>query len=107
MTNQSPAVIYDVDTLHVYNSYATLSGAKSALTRARKTGSMKYMGSHGYCRLKADRIAKLQVAPVWYFRELVDEEVEVTNLMSGNKVKIRKSDVGSCVDPSTERYWSM
>lgn len=36
-----------------------------------------------------------------------DEMVEVRNLMSGNPVMIRKSDRGTCVDPSTERYWSM
>lgn len=36
-----------------------------------------------------------------------DDEVEVTSMMNGAKVKIRRSDVGSCCDPSTERYWTM
>jgi hypothetical protein len=36
-----------------------------------------------------------------------DVEVEVTNLISGNPVMINKSQVGSCCDPSTERYHSM
>jgi len=33
--------------------------------------------------------------------------VTVKNLMSGADVEIRRSDRGTCVDPSTERYWSM
>jgi len=33
--------------------------------------------------------------------------VTVKNLMSGQDVEIRRSDRGTCVDPSTERYWSM
>lgn len=35
------------------------------------------------------------------------EMVEVKNIMTGKMVKIRRSDVGSCCDPSTETYWSM
>ena len=33
--------------------------------------------------------------------------VTVKNLMSGVDVEIRRSEQGTCVDPSTERYWSM
>ena len=33
--------------------------------------------------------------------------VTVKNLMSGQDVEIRRSERGTCVDPSTERYWSM
>ena len=33
--------------------------------------------------------------------------IKVKNLMSGAEVEIRRADRGSCVDPSTERYWSM
>lgn len=33
--------------------------------------------------------------------------VKVKNLMSGAEVEIRRADRGTCVDPSTERYWSM
>lgn len=44
-----------------------------------------------------------------YMRRLdeIDPHVEVKNLMSGKPVLIRKSDVGTCCDPSTETYWSM
>ena len=33
--------------------------------------------------------------------------VTVKNLMSGAEVEIRRSEQGTCGDPSTERYWSM
>lgn len=39
--------------------------------------------------------------------EELDPMVEVKNMMSGKPVLIRKSQVGTCVDPSTETYWSM
>ena len=100
------AYIYDTESLKIIKRYDTMRGAKSALTRARKSGSMKYMTSFGYGRMKADRVAKLDVCTPAEFQEL-DYEVEVKNLMSGKTVKILKSDEGGCTDPSTERYWSM
>lgn len=39
-------------------------------------------------------------------KEDIDPLVEVKNMMSGKPVMIRKSQVGTCVDPSTETYWS-
>lgn len=36
-----------------------------------------------------------------------DHMVPVTNLMSGSEILIRRSELGTCCDPSTERYWSM
>jgi hypothetical protein len=43
------------------------------------------------------------------FEHLVGQKVkvEVFNMMSGKPVMLAWNDVGSCVDPSTERYWSM
>ena len=40
-------------------------------------------------------------------RRAVDHKVTVRNLLSGKLVEIYESDVGSCVDPSTERYHCM
>lgn len=40
-------------------------------------------------------------------KENIDPLVEVKNMMSGKPVMIRMSQVGTCVDPSTETYWSM
>jgi len=42
----------------------------------------------------------------WY-DSFMAEMVTVQNLMSRKDVKIRRSDVGTCCDPSTERYWTM
>ena len=103
------AYIYDTESIKIIKRYDTERGAKAALTRARKSGSMRYMTSFGYGRMKADRVAKLDVCTAADFHDKIDYEVEVTPLMSetGKKVKIRKSEQGGCTDPSTERYWSM
>lgn len=37
----------------------------------------------------------------------IDPHVEVINMMSKKPVLIRKSEVGTCCDPSTETYWSV
>lgn len=41
------------------------------------------------------------------FENLYNPMVTVKNLLTGQDVKIRAQDVGSCVDPSTERYHCM
>ena len=103
------AVIYDTENTHIIKRYDTLVGAKSALTRARNSGSIRYMGSHGYVRRNADFIAKLDVCTSQEFADKIDYDVEVTPLMSdsGKTVTIKRSAQGGCTDPSTERYWSM
>ena len=35
------------------------------------------------------------------------QPVIVKSLMNGAEVEIRREDRGTCVDPSTERYWTM
>ena len=40
-------------------------------------------------------------------RAAADHKVLVRNLLSGKLVEINESDLGSCVDPSTERYHCM
>ena len=103
------AVIYDTENTYILKRYDTLKGAKGALTRARNTGKMRYMGSHGYCLFPKDKINKLEACTVQHFIDEVDYEVEVTPLMSlsGKTIKIKRSAQGGCTDPSTERYWSM
>ncbi len=103
------AVIYDTENTYILKRYDTLSGAKGALTRARNTGKMRYMGSHGYCLFPKDKIGQLEACTVQHFIDNVDYEVEVTPLMSetGKTIKIKRSERGGCTDPSTERYWAM
>lgn len=100
------AYIYDTENIKIIRRYDTMRGAKAALTRARKGAGLKYMASFGYGRIKGERLDRLDVCTPDEFAAL-DYEIEVRNLMSGKMVKIKKSDAGSCVDPSTERYWSM
>lgn len=100
------AYIYDTESIKIIRRYDSMRGAKAALTRARKGAGLKYMASFGYGRIKGERLDRLDVCTPDEFAAL-DYDVEVRNLMSGKMVKIKKSDVGSCVDPSTERYWSM
>lgn len=101
------AVIYNTETTKIIKRYKSVPAAKAALTRARKGNGLRYMCSFGYGRIKGERLDALDVCTLEHFNNEIDYEVEVKNLMSGGTVKIRKSDEGSCVDPSTERYWSM
>jgi len=39
--------------------------------------------------------------------EYKDPMVETHNMMNGKKCMIRKSRLGTCCDPATERYWTM
>ena len=39
--------------------------------------------------------------------KLRKKTVTVINLMSGKPCEIRACEVGTCCDPSTERYWTM
>jgi hypothetical protein len=76
-----------------YATYETLQGAKSAATRLQKTEGTRW---YGYVAMEYN-----------YWDRLFNPEVEVQSLMNGATVKIRKSEVGTCSDPSTERYWTM
>jgi hypothetical protein len=40
-------------------------------------------------------------------RHNADFKVTVKSLMNGKDVEIRRGDRGTCVDPSTERFWTM
>ncbi len=108
------AVIYDTENTHIIKSYKSLAAAKGALTRAHNVGSMKYMCSFGYGRIKGERLENLAACTMEYFNTRVDYDVEVTPLMAerdenGNMptVTLKRSEQGGCTDPSTERYWSM
>jgi hypothetical protein len=54
---------------------------------------------------KWGRYPTAQVASEKYFAEVIDHDIEVKGLEDGRMYTIRASDAGSCVDPSTERYW--
>lgn len=83
--------LFNPDTMYVYGMYPTERGAKIARTRILK---------------KDPAHSEMMVGDETAYN-LYDEVIEVKNLMSGQMVKIRKSQKGSVCDPSTERYWSM
>jgi hypothetical protein len=73
---------------HIYGEYSTERKAKNALKKL------------GYPE------DKFIVTSEEFYKNM-DHDVQVKNLMSGKMVTLRASQVGSCTDPSTERYWSM
>jgi antitoxin component of MazEF toxin-antitoxin module len=96
------AVIYDPLNIKVIATYADKAVARRMLNNAINKGH-KLDGR----RYIADRLAMFEVTTAEDFRENVDHFVTVKNLMSGKDVTIKASDQGTCVDPSTETYWSM
>ena len=87
------AKIWDKNSMHVIATFPTLRGAKAALTR-------KYAA-------QAEKDGREYVAGEDAEHAALDTEVEVKSMMNGAPVQILKSQVGTCCDPSTERYWSM
>ena len=73
--------------------------------------------SHAYSTgyLESLCVEMLQYLPKRKQKEMIaqvervngDKKIKVKNCLSGQEVEIRRSDRGTCVDPSTERYHSM
>ena len=108
------AVIYYEDSVHILKSYKTLAAAKAALTRAHNRGQMTIQTSFGKGVIRGDKLDTVAVCTMEYFNSHVDYDVQVVPLMAERNedgtmptVTIKRSDQGSCIDPSTERYWSM
>jgi hypothetical protein len=76
------------DDYHILKTYDNERGAKIALARRWKK---KYPNA-----VIMDSNTFQQTEPI----------VESTNLMSGKKIMIPKSQAGGCTDPGTELYWS-
>ena len=105
-------------TPHVLRRYETLRGALTGMRVSnRNAGWMRTTRCYAirthmeWCH--NDR-SEYDYGPyvVMYERDYEDryklnDLVEVTSLMNGQTVQIPRKDVGTCVDPSTERYWSM
>lgn len=90
----------------VYNKETTVT------MRARAYGG-EYYASEGAAKAFLTRMVKkgyrredFAVAELSYFRENIEKTVEVTNLMSGKKVRQSVNTPLAC-DVSSETYWSM
>ena len=71
--------------------YKSLKGAKIGMTASNRNA-----GYESYAVMEETE-----------FEEKMNPMTTTRNLMTGKLVPIRKQDVGSCVDPGTERYWTM
>lgn len=71
----------------------TLKSAKAGLTRWARVNDLR--DTLNYVILDSETYNRLR------------PRVLVPSLMTGKMVEIDANDRGTCVDPSTERYWSM
>lgn len=78
-------------TPHKIKWYASLKGAKIGMKASNKNA-----GYEAYGIMEENE-----------FEEKHNGWTTTISLMTGQPVAIRKQDVGTCVDPATERYWSM
>lgn len=85
-------VLYNTQTEYQVGTFQTERGAKISRAAFYKRGQY---------------VDKLSIMEYSEFQEKFNGYVTVKNYLSGKEVQIRKQDVGSCCDPSTERYWSM
>ena len=76
-----------------YKSYKTFRGAQNF---AKRLNGRKDFGPD-YEAVSAE----------YYSEVLAVRRTTVVNLLSGKPVSIPTVDLGTCVDPSTERYFSM
>ena len=82
------AMVHKNQTNYAVKWYDTEKGAKIGASAAnRNAGEWTYMIMHEH--------------------DFYQRKATVKNLMTGQAVEIPLRDVGTCVDPSTERYWSM
>lgn len=81
-------LIVDTDSNRIVKYCKTLKGAKTSYTK-------KYSTNDKYVVMTPEEHRSLDV------------EVIVEDLLTGTPIKIRKSQVGTCVDPSTETYHCM
>lgn len=81
----------ELGTPHRIKWYASLKGAKIG-----KKAANRQAGRESYDILEESE-----------FEDQFNPWTTTKNLMTGKEVAIRLQDRGTCVDPGTERYWSM
>lgn len=95
-------VVVDLKTWQVLKgkAYGTHSAAQRSATCANKREKKRYPD---FAHAEFRRNWQVMTSHEWVKQNY---QVEVNSLMGG-KCMVRRSDVGTCVDPSTERYWCM
>lgn len=85
-------LIYNTRTLYIEKRFETERGAKVSLSRKYS----KQRDGH-----------ELAVTDLDTFHNEIDYDVQVRNIVGGKMVTIKKSEQGSCCDPSRELYHTM
>lgn len=96
-------VIYNNETSKILGgankSYKTMGAAKAAISRLRKTVSVRDLNT------ERDPIFVYAIAEINYFYQNIDQTVERVNLMSGKTFRESVNTPYYC-SPSSESYWS-
>lgn len=94
------AVIYDSRSGQILRTYKSLGWANRRLSKMRD--ELCGRGESAAHLVAATREEYNKTGLI-----TANEMVTVTNIRTGGPVQIRRVDVGTCCDPSTERYHCM
>ncbi len=108
-------VIYNIHSKHVVSEHNTERGARIAFASCMKKSGFKAIakcwthdGETAWSKASDGTFLYPDFAILnrYFWSERHNPLVKVKNLMTGEEVEIRKDEVGSCLDPSMERYWT-
>lgn len=109
-------VIYNTITKKVVSEHTSERGARISFSNLLKKNGFKsfskcwtHDGETAWSKAPdgSFRYPNFAILDRYFWSERYNPMVKVKNLMSGTEVEIRADEVGSCLDPSTERYWTM
>lgn len=110
-------VIYNIHSKKIVSEHRTERGARIAFSHLlKKTGftstfSKCWTNDGETAWTKASdgsfRYPSFAILDRYFWSDRFNPMVKVKNLMTDTEVEIRAEDVGSCCDPSMERYWCM
>ena len=94
----------------ITSSYKSMAAAKAALTRMTKQYWEDSVAKDSY-NLKKDPQFIYGIAEAEYYYSNIEKQVTRTGRTPGGNeevtITMSINDVGTCVDPFTETYWSM
>ncbi len=97
-------VVYHIESAHVVLTTGSERVAKTIVTKRNKKARARL----GNMNVAADAVKYAYTDKATYDRD-IDVMVATTNILGvkGNVVMIKKSQLGGCCDPGTERYHCM
>ena len=109
-------VIYDTQSKKIVSEHGTERGARISFSNLlKKNGFASFSkcwthdGETAWTKASDGSFCypNFAILDRYFWSDRFNPMVKVKNLMTGTEVEIRTEDVGSCCDPSTERYWTM